>query len=49
MDSKYEVVKDVSSSVCVECGDDADLMVSLTKIPVCGKCVRKNYRKAVGR
>ena len=34
-------------SVCVQCGDDSDLMVALTKFKICGKCVRKNYREAV--
>jgi hypothetical protein len=34
-------------SKCKQCGDDTDLMVAFTKVKVCGKCVRKNYRKAM--
>ena len=34
---------------CVKCGDTNDLMARLSRIPICGKCARKNYRKAVGR
>jgi predicted nucleic acid-binding Zn ribbon protein len=36
-------------SKCKQCGDDTDLMVAFTDVKVCGKCVCKNYRKAVGR
>ena len=36
-------------SVCVQCGDDSDLMVAFTDVKVCRKCVRKNYLRAVGR
>jgi hypothetical protein len=36
-------------SGCVHCGDTNDLSARFSRIPVCGKCARKNYRKAVGR
>jgi NMD protein affecting ribosome stability and mRNA decay len=35
-------------SKCVQCGKENDLMVAFTKYKVCGKCVKKNYKKAVG-
>jgi hypothetical protein len=41
--SAYKVVG------CVQCGDTNDLTARFSRIPVCGKCARKNYRKAVGR
>ena len=37
-----------NSSKCVQCGNENDLMVAYTKYKVCGKCVKKNYKKAVG-
>jgi len=33
-------------SVCPQCGDDNDLLVAITGKP-CGKCARKNHKKAV--
>ena len=36
-------------SKCVQCGKENDLMVAFTKYKVCGKCVKKNYKKAVGQ
>jgi len=34
-------------SKCVQCGKENDLMVAFTKHKVCGKCVKKNYKKVV--
>ena len=34
-------------SKCVQCGNENDLMVAFTKHKVCGKCVKKNYKKVV--
>jgi len=34
-------------SKCVQCGKENDLMVAFTKYKVCGKCVKKNYKKVV--
>ena len=34
---------------CVQCGNENDLMVAFTKYKVCGKCVKKNYKKVVGQ
>lgn len=36
-------------SKCVQCGNENDLLVAFTKYKVCGKCVKKNYKKAVGQ
>jgi hypothetical protein len=36
-------------SKCKQCGDDSDLMVAIGRHEVCGKCIRKNYLKAVRR
>jgi predicted nucleic acid-binding Zn ribbon protein len=32
---------------CEQCGDDTDLMLTFTAHKICGKCTRKNHRKAV--
>ena len=42
-----EITRGISPSKCELCGDDSDLLVIITR--VCGKCARKNHRKAVGR
>ena len=31
---------------CEQCGDDTDLMLTFTAHKICGKCTRKNHRKA---
>ena len=36
-------------SVCIQCGNDTDLMIAFTAHKVCGKCTRKNHKKAMGR
>jgi ribosomal protein S27AE len=41
-----EAFKDTSSQ-CVQCGDDNDLLVKFTAHKVCGKCARVNHKKAV--
>lgn len=32
---------------CKQCGSDDDAMVAHTKYQICGKCTRKNHRKAI--
>lgn len=39
----------VLNSTCEQCGNDKDLMVAFTKYPICGKCVKKNHKKAIGK
>lgn len=34
------------NSKCQQCGDDSDLMVAFTSHKICGKCTRKNHKKA---
>lgn len=34
---------------CEQCEEELDLMVAFTKYQICGKCTRKNHRKAVGK
>jgi hypothetical protein len=36
-------------SKCKQCGKENDLLVAFTKHKVCGKCARKNWKKATGR
>jgi len=35
------------NSTCEQCGDDTDLLLAFTAHKICGKCTRKNHRKAV--
>jgi len=35
------------NSTCTQCGDDSDLLVAFTAVKICGKCTRKNHKKAV--
>ena len=48
-DSTKSFIKDFqnNSNVCVNCGDDSDLLVAFTAHKVCGKCTRKAHAKAV--
>jgi len=34
-------------STCKQCGDDNDILTAFTADKICGKCTRKNHRKAV--
>jgi len=36
-------------SKCQQCGEDTDLLAQFTSAGVCGKCARKNHRKATRR
>jgi len=31
---------------CLQCGDDSDLLLAFTAHKICGKCTRKNHKKA---
>lgn len=31
---------------CKQCGDTNDLMIAFTDNQICGKCTRKNHKKA---
>ena len=42
-----EITRGKSLSECEQCGDDSDLLVIVTR--VCGKCARKNHKKALGK
>ena len=33
---------------CKQCGNTTDFMVVFTDYPICGKCTRKNHKKALG-
>ena len=34
---------------CSQCGGKDDLLAMFTRAGVCGKCARKNHRKALGK
>lgn len=40
--------KRAKESKCQQCGEDNDLLAQFTKAGVCGKCARKNHKKAIG-
>ncbi len=44
---KRQQALEASSSKCTQCGDTNDLMVIFTDLKICGKCTRKNHKKAI--
>lgn len=47
--NKFTVNGITKNLVCLECGDDNDLMIAFTKYQVCGACTNAGYNKAVTR
>lgn len=35
-----------NAHACIQCGDTNDFMVIFTDLQICGKCTRKNHKKA---
>jgi hypothetical protein len=38
--------KQIMNSTCQQCGDDNDLLTAFTQNKICGKCTKKNHKKA---
>jgi ribosomal protein S27AE len=38
--------KQQMNSTCQQCGDDNDLLTAFTQNKICGKCTKKNQKKA---